>query len=211
MEASRVAWLLFISALVVSAQDGWRAVPAVPLGPNDVNLVGVTGEAAASRGAKNAKARIVIAASPKWGTAEMGIWIEGISGMIGEKELWPFEGPDLRRAASNPRMIEIKLISSAGELKMHSPMGVASGGNYPKGAVPADDDVLCPNLRDDELRRLLKRMNAGFDYGVVTIGQGVFSPPVVVRFDGNGINGKLRNVLDLITHPRPIVPHLPSK
>lgn len=39
-------------------------------------------------------------------------------------------------------------------------------------------------------------MNAGFDYGLVTIGQGVFSPPIEVKFGGEGINGRLMPAMD---------------
>lgn len=203
MKASRFVWLLLVSALTASAQEGWRTVPIAPLGPNDPKLVGLIGDAVASRGEKKVKARVIVSAAPQWGTVTMGIWIKGISELIEEKELWPYDGPAPGRAASNPRMIAIKVFTSAGELNVDSHMGINSGGNYPKGAAPEDDEVLSVNLKEGELTNLLERMNTGFNYGVVTIGQGVFSPPFVVRFDGKGINGKLNVVLDYVAHSGP--------
>ena len=39
-------------------------------------------------------------------------------------------------------------------------------------------------------------MNAGFDYGLVTIGRGVFSPPIEVKFGGEDINDRLMPAMD---------------
>ena len=66
--------------------------------------------------------------------------------------------------------------------------------SFPKGVANGDDENLFATnngVSDERFKMLITKMNSGFEYGTVTIGRGVFSPPIVVKFAGNGVNGLL--------------------
>ena len=189
--------LCFLSALVGSAQDMWHPVPTVALGPNDPDLVGAAVDAVATRGKRESRARVVISGQRKWGTADIGIWIDGLNEVIPEKELWPYTGPDPGREALNPHMMEIRLVSPRGKVQFDSRMLMEIGLSFPKGVAAGEEYLFTTNCKTDKrFKAFIDQMNAGFDYGIVTIGRGVFSPPIEVKFGGEGIRGQLMPAMD---------------
>lgn len=192
-------WLCILIATVGIAQDVWRSVPTVPRGPRDSDSVGATVDAVAIRGGKQSKARVVIYGARKSGILIIGIWIHGLSELIPEKELWPYTGPDLGHEARNPRMMQITLVSPTGAVKFDSRMGVVTDLSLPRGVDEDGSDMFAAEIKnDDHSKALLHKMNEGFDEGLVWIGRGVFSPPIEVKFGGEGIQSHLKTVLDFV-------------
>ena len=189
--------MCLLSPVAGSGQDVWRPVPTAALGPNDPDLVGAAVDAVATRGQRESRARVVISGQRKWGTSLIGIWIEGLYEVIPEKELWSYTGPDLGHEALNLHMMEITLVSQGGKEQFNSRMVMLSGGNFPKGIIADDEYLFATNSKTNKrFKAFLDQMNAGFDYGLVTIGRGVFSPPIEVKFGGEGIKGLLMPAMD---------------
>lgn len=180
------------------AQDVWHSIPTVERGPHDPDLVGAAVDAVATRGKKEYKARVVVSGPRGLGTSAIGIWVEKLNDVISEHDLLPYTGPDLGREASNSHMMEITLVSKTGKVQFNSRMVMAFGGNFPNGVVDNyDHDYFTVNSKlDKQFKTFIDEMNAGFDYGIVTIGRGVFSPPIEVKFGGEGIKGKLMPAMD---------------
>jgi hypothetical protein len=189
--------LCFLSALVGSAQDVWHSVPTVALGPNDPDLVGAAVDAVATRGKGESRARVVVSGQRKWGTALIGIWIDRLNEVIPEDDLWPYTGPPLGPEAMNPHMMEITLVFQKGRrVQFNSRMVMESGGSFPKG-IADDEYFIATNCKTDKrFKAFIDQMNSGFEYGLVTIGRGVFSPPIEIKFGGEGIRGQLMPAMD---------------
>jgi hypothetical protein len=184
-------FLCILSAVAGSAQDVWHSVPTPALGPNDPDLAGASVDAVAIRRKKKSKARVVISGPRKLGTAVIGIWIDRLNEVISEDDLWPYTGPPLGREALNPHMIEITIVSPKGKVQFDSQMIMLSGGSFPKG-TGGDEYFFATNCKTDKrFKAFIDQMNMGFDYGFVVIGRGVFSPPIEVKFGGEGIKGIL--------------------
>jgi hypothetical protein len=193
----RILCLCLLSALVGLAQDLWYSVPAVSRGRNDAYLVGAAVNAIAVRGTKESKARVIVSFAPRWGTIKIGVRIEGLSEIIPEEDLWPYTGPDLGREALNPRMMQIAVFSTQGEAHFNSRMIMSAGGNFPTGVADKTELLFSTNTAmDKRFKAFLKRMSAGFDHGVVRIGQGVFSPPIEVKFRGESSGVKLKPLIE---------------
>ena len=189
--------MCLLSPVAGSAQDVWHPVPTVALGPNDPDLVGATVDAVVIRGEKESKARVVISGQRKLGTSLIGIWIDRLNEVISEDDLWPYTGPPLGREALNPHMMEITLVSPKGKVQFNSPIVMVSSGGFPKGVAADDDYLFATNCKTDKrFKAFIDQMNEGFDYGLVTIGGGVFSPPIEVKFGGEGIKGLLMPAMD---------------
>ena len=119
-----------------------------------------------------------------------------MSEVIPEDDLWPYTGPPLGPEARNPHMIEITLVSPKGKIQFNSPMVMLSGGSFPKG-VSDDEYLFATNCKPDKrFKTFINDMNAGFDYGLVTIGRGVFSPPIEIKIRGKEIKGQLMPAMD---------------
>jgi hypothetical protein len=178
----------------VPAQTLWHPIPTQSSRTNRTDIVGATVEAVATRGGLVAKARVVVSGQKRLGTALVGIWVEKLNTIVSDNDLWPYTGPPLGMEAKNPHMIEITLVSSTGKFLYSSRLVMLSPESFPKGVADGDDENLFATnngILDERFKRLITKMNSGFDYGVVTIGRGVFSPPIVVKFLGNGVEGLL--------------------
>jgi hypothetical protein len=198
MKIFTILCLCILSAAVDSAQDVWRSVPMTPPGPNDY-LVGVAVDGVAVRGQKESKAQVVISGNRESGISQIGIWIDGLLQMISEKELEPYTGPDLGHEALNSHMIEIRLVSAKSEVHFNSRMVMTGGRGFPKGLAADGDLVFNSNRKmDGQFKAFLRQMSEGFNYGVITIGHGVFSPPVEVKFGGKGVEKQLKALIDTI-------------
>jgi hypothetical protein len=186
------------AAVGAPAQNVWYSVPRVAHGPRDPDLVGAAVDGIATRGQKEYRARVVVSGPRGWGTSAIGIWVDKLNEVISENDLSPYTGPDLGREASNSHMMEITLVSKTGKVQFNSRMVMAFGGNFPNGVVDNyDNDYFTVNSKlDKQFKTFIDEMNAGFDYGIVTIGRGVFSPPIEVKFGGEGIKGKLMPAMD---------------
>lgn len=194
-----VFFLGLISGLGQAMQSKWMTLPTVPLGPNDPDLIGAAVGATAKRGGLESSALVFISVAKKWGTADIGVLIKDLSKLISEKDLWPYTGPDLGREAMNPRMMEVTLISPRGEAHFESRMIMSSSGNFPKGLINDEDQLFATNCAmDRRFIALLAEMKEGFDYGVVQIGRGVFSPAIEVRFGGQNVKNALEPVMRYI-------------
>ncbi len=199
MKILRVVCVCFLGTMAALAQDTWRRLPTLPRGPNDTDQVGVSIPAIAKRGIKESRARVVISVARKWRTAEIGIWIDNMSEVIAEKELWPYMGPDLGHEAKNPQMMRFKLVSPKGEVRFSSRMIMSSGGNFPTGVAGDGEFLFATNCSTDKrFKTFLGNLDNGFDYGEVVIGRGVFSPPIEIKFVGNGIKGHLKEIVDIL-------------
>jgi len=217
MTVLRMACLVILSAAAGTGRDSWRLVPEHPPGPNQPDLVGATVDAIAARGEKESRARVVVSGARNSGVVDISVWIHRLSEVISEKELEPYIGPVLGEQDRNPRMMEITLTLPAGEAHFNTGMTMEEYGNLPQGIAggPNDssvDDLVfssnwCPGsqgcqILDRHLRAFLQKMDSGFERGVVRIGSGVFSPPIVVRFGGEGVKGKLKSVMGSVGAPK---------
>ena len=197
MKIFNIVCLCILSATVGLAQNAWHSIPTVAPGPHEPDLVGATVDAVAIRGKQESKARIVLSAARNWGTPQIGIWVDGLFRVIPETQLWPYMGPDLGPAALNPRMIEITLAGSRGKVRFNSRMIMLSAGNFPEGVADRGELLFATNGKiNQQFKSFLRQMNAGFDHGTVRIGQGVFSPPMEIKFRGEGVEGRLNTVID---------------
>jgi hypothetical protein len=140
------------------------------------------------------RARVIVSGQKRLGTALVGIWVEKLNTIVSDDDLWPYTGPPLGTKAKNPHMIEIMLVSSTGKFLYSSRLVMLPPESFPKGVADGvDENLFATNngVSDERFKRLITKMNSGFDHGVVTIGKGVFSPPIVVKFPGNGVKGLL--------------------
>jgi hypothetical protein len=202
MKIFTIICLCMLSAAFTSAEDVWRSVPATPPGP-DHYLVGVAVDAVAVHSQQESKAQVVISGNRESGISQIAIWIDGLSQMISEKELEPYTGPDLGHEALNSHMIEIRLVSSKGEVHFNSRMVMTGGRGFPKG-LAADGDLLFNSNRkmDGQFKAFLRQMSEGFNYGVVTIGRGVFTSAFEVKFGGKGVESQLKTLIDTVGFQR---------
>jgi hypothetical protein len=196
----RVACVCALSAFTsVPAQTLWHPIPTESSRTNDTDIVGAAVDAVATRGGLVAKARVVVSGQKRLGTALVGIWVEKLNTIVSDDDLWPYTGPPLGTETKNPHMIEITLVSSTGKFLYSSRLVMLAPESFPKGIADGDDENLFATnngVSDERFKTLITKMNSGFDYGVVTIGRGVFSPPVVVKFPGNGVKGLLMPAMD---------------
>jgi hypothetical protein len=194
---------LWISGLMPGigqdAQNKWSSLPTVPLRPDEPELIGAAIGAIAKRGQRESTASVVISVAKRWGTAHIGVLVKDQSKLISEKELWPYMGPDPGHEAMNPRMMEITLISSRGNTHYNSQMLMSASGNFPKGITDEDVDLFDTNNKTNkQFIAFLDDMKEGFDYGIVQIGRGVFSPPLEVRFGGQNAKGVLTKLMQYV-------------
>jgi len=198
--------LCFISFASAFAQDGqgrWFSVPTVPLAANDPDLIGAAVLAIAKRGERESRARVVVSVARKWGTALIGVSVNDLPKLVSEKELWPYTGPDPGPEAMNSRMMEFTLVSPRGEAHFHSQMLMSSSGNFAKGVADDGDELFGTNCKmDKRFIAFLAEMKAGFDYGVIRIGQGVFSPPIEIKFGGRDATTRLTPVMEYVRESR---------
>jgi hypothetical protein len=186
-------WALSV-VTAVPAQNLWHPLPTESSRTTDTDIVGATVDAVATRGGLVSKARVVVSGQKRLGTALVGIWVEKLNTIISDDDLWPYTGPPLGTEAKNPHVIEITLVSSTGKFLYSSRLVMLPPESFPKGVADGDDENLFATnngVSDERFKRLITKMNSGFDQGVVTIGRGVFSPPIVVKFPGNGVEGLL--------------------
>jgi hypothetical protein len=163
-----------------------------------MDIVGATVDAVATRGKLVSKARVVVSGQKRLGTALVGIWIERLNEVVSDKVLWPYTGPPLGPEAQNAHMIEIRLVSPGSKFEYSSRLVMLAGGNFPKGIADRDDEYLFStnSTSNERFKTLVQKMNSGFDYGLVTIGRSVLSPPIVIKFPGDGVKGLLMPAMD---------------
>ena len=197
--------LCIFSPVIAAAQDSWRLVPTTPRGLQDPDIIGTVVDAVAIRGKIRAPARVVVSGARNSGILLIGIWIRGLTEVIPEDKLGDYVRPLVGHEALNPRMIEITLFSQGRQVQLDSRMVLMSGFNFP-GDVDDDgsDAIVVGRHNDKPFMALIRRMSDSFDSGTVWIGRGVFSPPVEVRFKGDGIRTSLKGVMDFVE--RGIVP-----
>jgi len=149
--------------------------------------------------AKPLETSVVISGANRAGIYTLGIWIHELSSLMPEKSLWPYMGPDPGKEAFNHKMIEICLSKGGIQQKWNFPMGVISGGNFPKGAWSKKDLFLSTGIKGNSKEgSLLKKMSSGFDFATITIGRGVFVSPIEVRFQCGNFEDLFKDVREFV-------------
>lgn len=197
--------LCIFSPVIGVAQDSWHLVPTRPRGPRDPDSIGTLVDAVAIRGKIRAPARVVVFGARNSGILLVGVWIRGLTEVIPEDKLSDYQRPVVGHEALNPHMIEITLFSQGRQVQLDSRMVLMSEFILPGGVDDDGSDAIVVGRHNDKpFMALIRRMSDGFDSGTVWIGRGVFSPPVEVRFKGDGIRTSLKGVMDFVE--RGIVP-----
>jgi hypothetical protein len=199
---SRVVCVFALAVIVgasVRAQNVWHSVPTSSHPANGTEIVGAAVDAVATRGKLVSKARVIVSGQRRLGTALIGIWVEKLNAIISDDDLWPYTGPPLGTQAKNSHMIEITFAFPTGNFQYFSQLVMLAPENFPKGVADGDDGNLFATnngVSDEEFKKLIAKMNSGFNDGLITIGRGVFSPPIVIKFSGDGIKGLLMPAMD---------------
>jgi len=195
----KITMLLVVCSMAAGAQDSWQKIPTISPGQKEPHLRGVVISGRVINKLKSSDSKMVISGANHAGIYTLGFWIQGLSSLIPERDLWPYMGPDPGREALNPRMLEIVLTVDGIEKRWNFPMAVMSAGNFPKGDWNKKDLFLSTTIKfkaDDY--SLLTDMSSGFDHVAVTIGRGVFKNPIEIQFDSKGFKDSFREVAEFV-------------
>ena len=192
-------------------QEVWRKIPVSRSGPQDPDLRGAVIDARATINNNCIDSRVVVSGAHQTGSYSLGFWVSDLFDLIPERVFWPYMGPDLGKEALNPNMAVITLYKKHKKSVFNFRLGVNSGGNYPQGAYrQKEDDMLTtfgPKKQND---LFIANMASGFDYGIATIGHGVFKHPIEIKFSGKGIEQPLNELIGFVGKPK-IKPFSPPK
>jgi hypothetical protein len=190
-------------ALHLLAQDAWHQ--EAMLGANQAPLRRLRGIAVPAEAEyRGQKIRAYVFFSGHDGHAGgpgypfFGVHVEDIEKHIPEPEIRVFTGPDLSKYATHDDAIRLSFRRSGKEVETSTRLLFTDGKYFETGFQTVGFFETNPRKSKsatDAWTQFLAQMSGGFEEGKVVIGGRVFSSELTVRFSGNGLGAKLRELM----------------
>jgi len=205
MRALCFCGMCLIAQVYGVAQDVWHPLPAPQSNPNTPQLFGIVVNSKAKCAGKELDSRVVISGKRGVGIYRLAFWMQNLSTLIPERDLWSYMGPDLAKEAKSQKVIKL-VIRKNGKKKIYNlGLNLLSKGNYPVGASGDGADLFDAYLRSNiDMYSLIQELSSGFDAGYVVIGEKRFNAPVEMEFSGNAIAKALDDLKAIVGPPKEI-------
>lgn len=187
----------------ILAQNAWKSVPLESNGKPLTVQHAIAIPAVAEYKGQKLKAHVFFFGNSlnRHKVPVMGVVIEGLETVVPAKELAWFEGPELEERTIHENAFEISIHKNGVSKAFATPALLDGIYDFPAEIRGKEENQFDSNLNVFQPRILqawrgyLAAMSSGFEQGQITLGGKLFSAPIVVRFDGQGIEAALPELL----------------